>query len=84
MPDAKTIWLFREHLTQARAIENLLVRFDKHLAKSGYLAMGTSEERDELRYFRRENRQLRQERYPGKALAWLIRSDVTPSRSSSS
>lgn len=40
VPDAKTIWLFREHLTQARAIENLFVRFDKHLAKSGYLAMG--------------------------------------------
>ncbi len=39
-PDAKTIWLFREHLTQARAVENLFARFDKHLAKSGYLAMG--------------------------------------------
>ena len=23
MPDAKTIWLFREHLTQAHAVENL-------------------------------------------------------------
>lgn len=40
VPDAKTIWLFREHLTQARAIENLFTRFDKHLARSGYLAMG--------------------------------------------
>jgi len=40
VPDAKTIWLFREHLTQARAVENLFARFDKHLAKSGYLAMG--------------------------------------------
>ncbi len=40
VPDAKTIWLFREHLTQARAIDNLFARFDKHLAKSGYLAMG--------------------------------------------
>jgi transposase, IS5 family len=40
VPDAKTIWLFREHLTQARAIENLFARFDKHLTKAGYLAMG--------------------------------------------
>lgn len=23
VPDAKTIWLLREHLTQARAVENL-------------------------------------------------------------
>jgi len=40
VPDAKTIWLFREHLTQAGAVENLFARFDKHLSKSGYLAMG--------------------------------------------
>jgi IS5 family transposase len=37
VPDA---WLFQEHLAQARAVENLFARFDKHLAKSGYLAMG--------------------------------------------
>jgi IS5 family transposase len=40
VPDAKTIWLFRERLTQARAVEKLFGRFDKHLAKAGYLAMG--------------------------------------------
>ena len=40
VPDAKTIWLFREHLTQAGAVENLFARFDKHLIKAGYLAMG--------------------------------------------
>ncbi len=40
VPDAKTVWLFREHLAQAGAIENLFARFDKHLSKSGYLAMG--------------------------------------------
>jgi transposase, IS5 family len=40
VPDAKTIWLFREHLTQAKAVENLFARFDKHLSKAGYLAMG--------------------------------------------
>ena len=40
VPDAKTIWLFREHLTQAKAVENLFARFDEHLRKAGYLAMG--------------------------------------------
>ena len=40
VPDAKTIWLFREHLTEARSIDKLFARFDKHLARSGYLAMG--------------------------------------------
>ena len=40
VPDAKTIWLFREHLSQARAVENLFARFDKHLTKARYLAMG--------------------------------------------
>ena len=34
VPDAKTIWLFREHLVAARAIDNLFARFDKHLSKS--------------------------------------------------
>ena len=40
VPDAKTIWLFREHLTQAKAMEKLFARFDKHLTNAGYLAMG--------------------------------------------
>lgn len=40
VPDAKTIWLFREHLVQAGAVENLFARFDRHLARAGYLAMG--------------------------------------------
>jgi transposase, IS5 family len=40
VPDAKTIWLFREHLTQAGAIETLFARFDSHLTNAGYLAMG--------------------------------------------
>ena len=39
VPDAKTIWLFREHLAQAGAVETLFARFDRHLAKAGYLAM---------------------------------------------
>ena len=45
----------------------------------------TSQERDELRRLRRENRRLRQERdILAKAAAWFAQSDVTSSRSSSS
>lgn len=40
VPDAKTIWLFRENLVRAGAIDNLFARFDKHLSRSGYLAKG--------------------------------------------
>jgi IS5 family transposase len=40
VPDANTIWLFREALTKAGAIESLFRRFDESLRKAGYLAMG--------------------------------------------
>ena len=40
MPDAKTIWLFREQLTRAGAVERLFARFDRVLREAGYLAMG--------------------------------------------
>ena len=39
VPDAKTIWLYREQLTQAGAIERLFERFDAVLRSAGYLAM---------------------------------------------
>jgi len=39
VPDAKTIWAFRERLTQARAIEGLFTRFDGALKEAGYIAM---------------------------------------------
>ena len=38
-PDATTIWLFREHLTQAKAMDKLFNHFDKVLTEQGYLAM---------------------------------------------
>jgi transposase len=45
----------------------------------------SSEERDELRRLRRENRQLRQERdILSKAAAWFAQNDVMSSRSSNS
>ncbi|QDD96865.1 Transposase (plasmid) [Roseomonas mucosa] len=40
VPDAKTIWLYREQLKQAGAIEGLFRRFDEVLASKGLLAMG--------------------------------------------
>ena len=40
VPDAKTIWLFREQLTRAGALARLFERFDTLLHERGYLAMG--------------------------------------------
>jgi hypothetical protein len=37
VPDAKTIWLCREQLKQAGAIEGPFRRFDEVLANIGYL-----------------------------------------------
>jgi hypothetical protein len=37
--DARTIWLFREKLTQAGAIKTLFERFDATLRQAGYIAM---------------------------------------------
>ena len=39
VPDAKTIWAFRERLTRAKAIEGLFARFDAALRDAGYIAM---------------------------------------------
>jgi IS5 family transposase len=40
VPDAKTIWLFRERLARAGAAERLFARFDALLRAKGWLAMG--------------------------------------------
>ena len=39
VPDARTIWLFREKLTRADAVKRLFDRFDAALRASGYIAM---------------------------------------------
>ena len=39
VPNAKTVWLFRERLTQAGAIERLFDLFDATLRNAGYLPM---------------------------------------------
>src|SRR3981081_516729 len=40
IPDATTLWLFREKLAKASVIEKLFERFDQHLAAQGYMARG--------------------------------------------
>jgi transposase, IS5 family len=40
IPDATTLWLFREKLAKASLIEKLFERFDQHLAARGYMARG--------------------------------------------
>ena len=40
VPDAKTLWLYREALAKAGAVEGLFTQFDSHLKAKGYLAMG--------------------------------------------
>src|SRR4029453_16780763 len=39
VPDANTIWTFREALTKAGAIDPLFTRFDRQLRAQGYLAI---------------------------------------------
>jgi len=40
VPDGKTIWLYREQLARAGAVERLFARFDDILRSKGWLAMG--------------------------------------------
>ncbi len=40
VPDAKTVWLYREKLAQAGKVKTLFDRFDGFLRDNGYLAMG--------------------------------------------
>ena len=39
VPDAKTVWFFRERLTKAGAIEALFARFDRAIREAGYIPM---------------------------------------------
>ena len=40
MPDATTVWLYREQLVAAEVIEELFAAFNGHLESQGWLAMG--------------------------------------------
>lgn len=39
IPDAKTIWLFREHLKEQHLMEVLFKQFHAQLARRGYIAL---------------------------------------------
>jgi len=40
VPDATTVWLYREALVQAEAVEELFATFDGYLEDQGWIAMG--------------------------------------------
>ena len=40
VPDAKTVWLYREALAQAGKVQELFKQFDGYLARQGYIARG--------------------------------------------
>ena len=40
VPDAKTVWLYREGLAQAGLVEELFKQFDGYLDRQGYIARG--------------------------------------------
>ncbi len=40
VPDAKTVWLYREAQAQAGKVEELFSQFDGYLARQGYIARG--------------------------------------------
>ena len=40
VPDAKTVWLYREALARAGKVEELFSQFDGYLARQGYIARG--------------------------------------------
>ncbi len=42
IPDAKTIWLFRETLAQAGVVDTLFTQFDTYLAGQGLQARGAN------------------------------------------
>ena len=50
VPDATTVWLFRERLVQAKAIDTLFARFDAALTDRGYLVV---REQCDVRFGRR-------------------------------
>lgn len=70
VPDAKTVWLFRERLTQAGVIDILFNRFDATLRNAGYLPMSgqilgaTLVAAPKQRYTNAEKADLRVDRIP--------------------
>ena len=53
VPDAKTVWLYREQLARAGMVEALFEDFDGYLEKQGYLARSSGGTRSHRRVDRR-------------------------------
>ncbi len=49
VPDGKTIWLFREQLTEAKLIKKLFDQFDDFLRKNGFSAQKRQKDTDARR-----------------------------------
>jgi IS5 family transposase len=70
VPDAKTIWLFRDQLTRAEAIDNLFDRFEKQLcdlgldAKCGQIVDASIVSAPVQRNTREENAEIKADRTP--------------------
>lgn len=70
VPDAKTVWLFREQLAEANLVKKLFERFDKFLRKSGFSARkgqivdASIVPAPRQRNSRDENRQIKEGRVP--------------------
>lgn len=70
VPDAKTIWLFREQLTEAGLTRKLFDQFDQFLRKNGYSAQkgqivdASIVRAPKQRNSRQENKQIRQGQVP--------------------
>ena len=56
VPDARTIWLFREKLTTAGVIKTLFERFDAMLRQAGYIPMSVRRRRSRKAVSRRIGR----------------------------
>lgn len=70
VPDAKTVWLFRERLKELKLVEVLFDRFHEQLAKQSYVARAgqmidaTFVEAPRQRNSREENAQIKRARHP--------------------
>lgn len=70
VPDEKTVWLFRERLIQAKALDKLFLRFERHLDKQGFSAQVGSivdaslVEVPRQRNSREENKMIKEDKVP--------------------
>ena len=70
VPDEKTVWLFRERLIQAKVLDKLFGRFERHLDKHGFAAQvgmivdASIVEVPKQRNTREENKEIKEDKVP--------------------